>query len=42
VRDLSECALDAEVRQVQIVLVDDRRDARVHLDHVLADELDVE
>ena len=42
VRDLAERALDAEVRQVQILLVDDRRDARVDLDHVLADELDVE
>ena len=42
VRDLAERALDAEVGQVQVVLVDDRRDARVDLDHVLADELDVE
>ena len=31
-----------EVRQVEVLLVDDRRDARVDLDHVLADELDVE
>src|SRR6476469_8384992 len=42
VRELADRALDAEVRQVQILLVDDRRDARVDLDHVLADELDVE
>ena len=42
VGDLAERALDAEVRDVQILLVDDRRDARVDLDHVLADELDVE
>ena len=31
--------LDAEVGEVQILLVDDRRDPRVDLDHVLADEL---
>ena len=42
VGDLAERALDAEVRDVQILLVDDRRDARVDLDDVLADELDVE
>src|ERR687897_1208696 len=42
VRDLAERALDAEVREVEVVLVDDRRDARVDLDHVLAHELDVE
>src|SRR3954465_7158914 len=42
VRDLAERALDAEVREVQVLLVDDRRDPRVDLDHLLADELDVE
>src|SRR3954451_10952023 len=42
VGDLAERALDAEVWQVEVFLVDDRRDARVDLDHVLADELDVE
>ena len=42
VRDLAERALDAEVREVEVLLVDDRRDPRVDLDHVLADELDVE
>ena len=42
VRDLAERVLDAEVREVQVLLVDDRRDPRVDLDHVLADELDVE
>ena len=41
-RDLAERALDAEVGEVQVLLVDDRRDPRVDLDHVLADELDVE
>ena len=34
--------LDAEVGEVDVLLVDDRRDPRVHLDHGLADELDVE
>src|SRR3954453_13431774 len=40
--DLADGALDAEVGDVQILLVDDRRDARVDLDHVVPDELDVE
>src|SRR6266542_3565711 len=34
--------LDAEIRKVQILLVNDRRDPWVDLDHMLADELDVE
>src|SRR3954469_6385566 len=42
VGDLAECALHAEVGEVEILLVDDGRDAGVDLDHVLADELDVE
>src|SRR5579862_1168313 len=42
VRELADRPLDAEVGQVEVVLVHDRRDARVDLDHVLADELDVE
>src|SRR5207248_3689089 len=42
VRDLAERTLDAEPRDVQILLVHDRRDPRVDLDHLLADELDVE
>ena len=42
VRDLAQRALHAEVREVEVLLVDDRRDARVDLDDVLADELDVE
>ena len=42
VRDLPERALHAEVREVQVLLVDDRRDARVDLDHEVAHELDVE
>ena len=37
-----ERSLDAEVGEVQVLLVDDRRDPRVDLDHVVADELDVE
>src|SRR5690349_8785268 len=40
--DLPERMLHAEVREVEVLLVDDRRDPRVDLDHVLADELDVE
>src|SRR5690349_18074164 len=42
VRDLAQSALHAQVRQVQVLLVDDGRDPRVHLDHLVADELDVE
>jgi len=42
VRDLPERALDAEVREVEVFLVDDRRDPRIDLDDVVADELDVE
>src|SRR5439155_749964 len=41
-RDLAERALDAEVREVQVLLVDDRGDTRIDLDHVVAHELDVE
>ena len=41
-RDLPECVLHAEPGEVEILLVDDRRDPRVDLDHVVADELDVE
>src|SRR6478609_5579250 len=41
-RDLADRALDAEVGDVQVFLVDDRRDARVDLDNVVAHELDVE
>src|SRR3954447_26017374 len=41
-RDLADGALDSEVGDVQVLLVDDRRDPRVDLDHVVADELDVE
>src|SRR6187431_679955 len=40
--ELSQRELDAEVREVQVLLVDDRRDPRVDLDHGVADELDVE
>src|SRR5215831_16731092 len=42
VGDLADRALDAEVREVEVLLIDDRRDPRVDLDHVVADELDVE
>src|SRR5205085_9623437 len=42
VRDLTQGALDAEPRQIEILLVDDRRDAWIDLDHAVADELDVE
>src|SRR5690242_6356601 len=42
VRDLAERTLHAEVGQAQVLLVDDRRDAGVDLDHALANELDVE
>src|SRR5688500_6666847 len=38
VRDLAQRPLHTEVRKIQIVLVDDRRDPRVDLDHVLAHE----
>src|SRR6266511_1536210 len=41
-RDLAERVLHAEIRDVDVLLVDDRGDPRVDLDHVLADELDVE
>jgi hypothetical protein len=40
--ELSQRELDPEVREIQVLLVDDRRDARVDLDHGVADELDVE
>src|SRR5918994_4272406 len=42
VGDLPEGALHPEVRQVEVVLIDDRVDPRVDLDHVLAHELNVE
>src|SRR5829696_613420 len=35
--DLPEGQLDPEVREVQVLLVDDRRDARVDLDHGVPD-----
>ena len=41
-RDLAERPLHSEIRDVEVLLVDDRRDPRVDLDHVVADELDVE
>src|SRR5258708_10502512 len=41
VGELADRPLDAEVGQVQILLIDDRRDARVDLVHMLADQLDV-
>ena len=40
--ELAERVLETEVGQVQILLVDDRRDPWVDLDHRVADELDVE
>src|SRR5260370_35220841 len=42
VRDLAEGALDAEVGQAQIILVDDRRDPGIDLVPLLADERDRE
>src|SRR5919205_3305758 len=42
VGDLPQRPLHAQVRKVQVLLVHDRRDPRIHLDHVLAHELDVE
>src|SRR5205823_12002457 len=41
-RDLAQRTLDPEIGQVEILLVDDRGDPCVDLDHEVTDELDVE
>ena len=41
-RDLAERVAHREVRQVEVLLVDDRRDARVDLEQAVSDELHVD